>query len=43
MTNKMRKKEEEQDEQLVKMMMGIDPPAKHLLGTRIKSINVIET
>ncbi|KAH0685870.1 hypothetical protein KY285_018621 [Solanum tuberosum] len=39
MTSEMRKKEEDRQEQMAKMMMSFDLLTKHMLGTRTKSIN----
>lgn len=41
MTNEMRRKKEEQDEKMVKMMTHVEHLAKHMLVTRTKSVNVI--
>lgn len=41
MKNEMRGKEEERYEQMVKMIMQVELLAKHILDTRMKSVNAI--
>lgn len=41
MKNDMRKKEEERDEQMTKMMTNVKLLAKHMLSAGTKSVNVI--
>ncbi|KAK6803353.1 hypothetical protein RDI58_001137 [Solanum bulbocastanum] len=41
MTNDMRKKVEERDEQMAKFMMSMEILSKHMLAARAKSLNDI--